>query len=56
VGHVVQETLHLAGGIAVGALVGLLLGQSKEGLVAGAAPGGLLGFAASVEAATARRL
>jgi hypothetical protein len=55
VGHVVQDTPHLAGGIAVGALVGLLLSRSKEGLVAGAALGGLLGLAASVEAATARR-
>jgi hypothetical protein len=55
VGHIVQDTPNLASGAAIGALVGLLLGRSKEALLAGAAVGAVLGLAASVETATTRR-
>lgn len=55
VGHVIQDTPSLAGGAALGALVGLLIGRSKEALIAGAALGAVLGIAVSVETATVRR-
>ena len=55
VGHAVHDTPQLAGGAALGALVGLLIGRSKEALLAGAAVGAVLGLVASVETTTVRR-
>jgi hypothetical protein len=54
-GHILQDTPNLAGGAALGALVGLFIGRTKEALLAGAALGAILGLAASVETTTTRR-
>jgi hypothetical protein len=53
-GHVLEDVPHFAGGVAVGALIGLLFGRSKEALVAGAVIGAAIGLTASVEAAKVR--
>lgn len=51
VAHVATDTPQLAGGLALGALVGAAFGKSKEATLVGAMVGGLLGLAATVSAA-----
>lgn len=48
IAHAVQDTPQIAGGVALGALLGLLLGNSREATLAGAALGGLLGLSATI--------
>lgn len=54
VGHVMSDTPQIAGGLALGALIGLALGNSKEAALVGAMFGGLLGLASTASAAEPR--
>lgn len=55
VDHVMQDTPQISGGAALGALIGLMLGRSKESALIGAAIGAIVGMsktAAAERAAT----
>jgi hypothetical protein len=47
IGHLASDAPQVMSGVAFGALLGLLLGRSKEATLAGAALGGLMGLAAA---------
>jgi hypothetical protein len=51
IGHVVSDTPQIAGGVALGALLGLAFGRSKEAALVGAMFGGLLGVASATSQA-----
>ena len=51
IGHVVSDTPQIAGGVALGALVGLAFGKSKEAALVGALFGGLIGIASAASQA-----